>query len=98
MCNAEIIMMNTALLVENGTITEDNEINTWIGWKKRGYKVKAGEKHIAEFSIWIKNKKKVEEEPAEETEEETQKPKKKHREFIMTKAFWFSDKQVEKIA
>ena len=98
MCNSEIILMNTALLIENGTITEENEINTWIGWKKRGYRVKAGEKHIAEFSIWIKNKKKAEEEKEQEhTEEENEKPKKKRREFIMTKAFWFTDEQVEKI-
>ena len=90
MTNVEIIASNMMMLIENGTIKENNTINTYIGWKMRGYKIKKGEEHIAEFSIWIKNKKKKEELDEEEKDE-----KKKRPEFVLTKSYWFTDEQVE---
>lgn len=87
MKNIEIIAMNMASLIEKGVISEDNTINTFIGWRKRGYKIRKGAEHVAEFSIWMKNPKKKE----DLTEEEL----KKYREFILTTAYWFSDDQVE---
>ena len=38
MTNAEIIAMNTSLLIKDGIIKETNVINTFVGWKMRGYK------------------------------------------------------------
>ena len=87
MKNIEIIAMNMTSLIENGVISEDNTINTFIGWYKRGYKIRKGAKHVAEFSIWMKNPKKKE----DLTEEEL----KKYREFILTTAYWFTNEQVE---
>lgn len=87
MTNIEIVAGNMMLLIEKGIITENNTINTFLGWSKRGYKIKKGAEHIAEFAVWMKNKKKP-----EELEEEE---KKKYRPFILTTAYWFSDEQVE---
>ena len=89
MKNVEIVAMNTAMLIENGVISEDSTINTLIGWNMRGYKIKKGVEHVAEFSIWMKNKKKKEELSEEEL--------KNYKEFILTKAYWFTEKQVEPI-
>lgn len=87
MTNEEIIVGNMFDLMQKGIIKEDNTINTVIRWNKMGYKIKKGEKHIAEFAIWSKNKKKI-----EELEEEEQK---KYRPFILTTAYWFTNEQVE---
>lgn len=93
MTNAEIIATNTALLIKDGIIKETNVINTFVGWKMRGYKIKKGAEHVAEFAIWKKSKKKQE----VADEEEDGEPKKKYRDFILVKAFWFTDEQVEPI-
>ena len=96
MKNVEIILGQMVELIENGVLTEDNIIDTVPGWNKKGYKVKKGEEHIAAFAIWMpktkKDKKKIEE---EETEEKAE--KKKERGFYLKTAYWFSDKQVEKM-
>ena len=93
MKNVEIIAMNTALLIENGTIKPENTINTWLGWKMRGYKVKKGAEHVAAFPIWVKSKQKKQ----EETEEETEETQKKCRDFNLQTAYWFTNEQVERI-
>lgn len=93
MTNLEIIASNMMDLIQRGVISENNTINTVIGWNMRGYKIKKGEKHIAEFPIWSKNKNKKRPEP-EEAEEEG-KEKKKYNPFILTNAYWFTDQQVE---
>lgn len=92
MKNIEIKAMNMVLLIENGTIQPDQDINTFMGWQKLGYKIKKDAKHVAEFPIWVKNPKK-EETQEEETQEE--KPKKKHRDFVLQTAYWFTNDQVE---
>ena len=95
MTNAEIIITNTALLIERGIIKPENTINTWVGWKMRGYKVKHGAEHIAEFPIWIKTKAKKQQETEQDTEETEEQPKKKRREFVLQTAYWFTNEQVE---
>lgn len=87
MKNIEIVAAHTVTLIENGTISENGVINTVIGWNARGYKVKKGAEHIAEFSIWMKNKKKKEELSEEELKD--------YKEFILTTAYWFTNEQVE---
>ena len=96
MTNTEIVIMHTALLIENGTIKPDNVINTFIGWKMKGYKIKRGAVHIAEFPIWVKTKTKKKPEPETEEQEATE-PEKKKRQFVLQNAYWFTDEQVERI-
>ena len=96
MTNAEIIITNMALLIADNVISTENTINTYLGWKMRGYKIKKGEQHIAEFPIWVKSKKKKQQE-AETEEQQEEQPKKKYREFVLQKAYWFTDEQVEPI-
>ena len=95
MTNAEIIISNMAILIEKGIIKPENEINTYIGWRMKGYQVKKGAEHVADFPIWVKSKKKKEQ--PEENEEEQKTETKKQRPFILQKAFWFTNEQVEKI-
>lgn len=97
MTNLEIIATNMVLLIHNDIITEDDTINTFIGWKMKGYSIKKGEKHIAEFPIWVKNKPKKKAEEDSEDNDEAAKPEKKRRDFIFQTAYWFTDKQVEPI-
>lgn len=99
MTNKAIIMMQTALLIDKGVISEDSSINTWVGWKMRGFRVKRGEVHIAEFPIWVRTpqKKQAEAEARKEDEENTEEKPKKNRDFVFQTAYWFSDKQVERL-
>lgn len=62
---------------------EPEEIHTYMEWKRRGYTVRHGEKHISKFTIW-KNV------PIRKEGEE---PKEK---MIMKEAFFFKASQVEK--
>lgn len=80
-------------------VPEVETINTYMGWKKLGYKVKKGEEHKAEFKIWVKSKKytkkekaEAEEEEKEQTEEEKEQKK---RGFYKKMAYWFTADQVE---
>lgn len=52
MTNAEIIATNMFILIQNGTITPDEEIHTFAMWKAMGYNIKKGEKAVAKFPIW----------------------------------------------
>ena len=98
MTNAAIIISNMEILITEGTIKPENEINTWYGWKMKGYRVKRGAEHIAEFPIWVKSKKKKTEEQQEpETSEQQEPEQKKKRDFVLKMAYWFTDEQVEKI-
>ena len=89
MTNAEIIATNITLLIANGVIKEDEEINYIRAWNKKGYKVKAGAEHIAKFSIWFPKTKK-------ELEEEKEKNDGKIvNRFKFVNTCWFSSSQVE---
>lgn len=86
MKNFEIVMMQTAVLIEAGTIGPDDIIHTWKHWQDLGYHVKPGEKSFIKFPIWKYTKKKNK----EMTEEEAQE---KGYCFMKTSA-WFTQNQV----
>lgn len=82
MTNTEIIVANMFILINEGTLTADEEIHTFQGWKARGYSVKKGEKCITKFPIW-KN-------VTYKAEDGTTKDR-----MIMKNSCWFSTKQVQ---
>lgn len=87
------------------TIELPEEINTFIGWKRRGYTVKRGEKAKLQFPIWVKCKKSKKSKKSDETEVENsteeneagKSEKKKNRQFYLKNAFWFTIDQCEPI-
>ena len=89
MTNVEIIMGNTAMLIADGVLGEEDVIHTYAHWKSLGFQVKRGEHAIAKFPIWkyTKGKKK------EMSEEEAQ----ARGYCFMKNSAWFSNKQVEPI-
>lgn len=66
------------------------ELHTFGGWRERGYSVKKGEKHIAEFVIWKAKKGKAEDKDSEKTEDGEENTR-----LFLKNAFWFSASQVE---
>ena len=62
---------------------EPEEIHTYMEWKRRGYTVRHGEKHISKFTIW----------KSIPVKKEGEEPKEK---MIMKEAFFFKASQVEK--
>lgn len=89
MTNAEIIATNLTVLLANGTIAENEEINYIRAWNKKGYKVKTGAKHIAKFPIWFPKTK-------EELEKEKEENEGKYvNRFKLVSTCWFSSSQVE---
>lgn len=72
-------------------IQELEPIHTYAGWRECGYQVKRGQKAIAKFNIWKCTKKKKENKEKEDEAEEEKDY------MFLTKAFFFSMKQVEKI-
>ena len=70
-------------------IPEPEPIHTYQHWKELGYQVRKGEKAVADFSVWKYTSK-----AKGQTEEEAQ----EKGYCIMKKAFWFTQKQVDKIA
>lgn len=66
------------------------EIHTFAAWKSLGYKVKKGEKNIAQFMIWKHvSKTKMNEETGEEEDNSR---------MFMKKASFFKASQVEPLA
>ena len=92
MKNAEIIVTNMVLLIENGTIKPDAVIDTVPGWNKRGYKIKKGAEHVAAFPTWHPRTKKK-----NQTDEEFIEEKTKKGQFYLKMAYWFTDEQVERV-
>ncbi len=66
-------------------IAEPEQIHTYMEWKRRGYKVRHGEKAVSKFTIWKHAPKK-----REEGEEENDI-------MFMKQAFFFKASQVEAI-
>lgn len=90
MTNAAIILGQTALLIQDGVIGEDDMIHTYARWEAMGYQVKKGEKAIAKFPVWkYTNKKKAEEVSEEEAQARGY--------CFMKVSSFFSTKQVEPI-
>lgn len=86
MTNAEILTTECAL--HNVTETVD----TFAGWKRKGYSVKKREHAVFKTSIWKPSKKRKEGDSTEETDD-----KKPYVEMYMVKAAFFTASQVEPI-
>lgn len=82
-------------IIENAKIElgldEDLTLKTYQDWKRLGYQVKKGEKSVMACMIWFPKKSKVK--AGADSEEEVNEGS-----FFKSKAFFFSQKQVEKIA
>ena len=89
MTNAEIILGNKMILINEGIINEDTELHTYAHWKSLGYQVKKGEHAVAKFSIWKYTKGKKKEMSEEEAQVKGY--------CFMKNSAWFTDKQVEPI-
>ena len=87
MTNSEIILMNRALLVADGKITEADVIHTFAHWQRLGFNVKRGQKAIAKFPIWKYRAGKKTDEAAEGEPDPGR--------MFMTNASFFSSAQVE---
>lgn len=104
MTNAMIILLESVKLMEAGILkstgekfkTDDGKefelpepIHTYQAWKSIGYRVKKGEKAIAQFPIWKYTKKKDKDMSEEEAQDNGF--------CFMKTASWFKYSQVEKI-
>ena len=104
MTNAQIIMLESVKLMEDGVlkgsgvkgITPDGKeielpetIHTYARWKSLGYQVKKGSKAITQFPIWKYTKKKSKEMSEEEAQESGY--------CFMKMSSFFTSSQVEKI-
>jgi len=91
MTNGEIIL--GAMLVAKLN-PEQVVVDTFAGWKRRGYKVKAGEKAVFQTKIWKPSKfnKKVED-PVDGEEVVVEQEKR----LILVNASFFTNEQVEKL-
>jgi hypothetical protein len=69
-------------------VKETEPIHTFAAWKQMGYKVKKGEKAVAQFTIWKHKSGKVDEETGEQGKDK----------MFMKKASFFTREQVEAIA
>lgn len=76
---------------ERKTVPVPEELHTFGGWRERGYSVKKGEKHIAEFAIWKARKGKKAEDTDAGQPEDGEGPTLMFQKI----AFWFSASQVE---
>ena len=86
--------MTNYQIIENAKnelgLDEDLILKTYQDWKRLGYQVKKGEKSVMECMIWFPKKSKIKNEvDSEEVDEGS---------FFKSKAFFFSQNQVEKIA
>ena len=86
--------MTNYQIIENAKIElgldEDLILKTYQDWKRIGYQVKKGEKSVMTCMIWFPKKSNVKvDADSEEVNEGS---------FFKSKAFFFSQKQVEKIA
>ena len=76
--------------IESG-LDEDLILKTYQDWKRLGYQVKKGEKSVMACMIWFPKKSKVKADA--DSEEEVNEGS-----FFKSKAFFFSQNQVEKMA
>ena len=86
--------MTNYQIIENAKIElgldEDLILKTYQDWKRIGYQVKKGEKSVMTCMIWFPKKSNVKvDADSEEVNEDS---------FFKSKAFFFSQNQVEKIA
>ena len=96
MTNAEIII--TAML--NAELNpEEVEVDTFAGWKRRGYSVKRGQKATFSTRIWKPSKysKKELDDIKETYDAETAEKAKDKKKLVLVLAHFFTDEQVERV-
>lgn len=98
MTNAEII--GTAMAMHD--IDIELEVDTFAGWKRRGYSVKKGEHAAFQTKLWKPSKFKVDQnDDDEQTADNTQTKdgKKKYtNKLILVNASFFTEEQVQRVA
>lgn len=95
-------MTNAQIIIEAMILAEldpmEIEVDTFAGWKRRGFSVKKGEKAVFKTKIWKPCKFKPEElgEGVEVPKDEEQTVNKKK--LVLVNASFFTDEQVERRA
>lgn len=92
MTNAEIIM-GAMMLAELDPM--EVEVDTFAGWKRRGFTVKRGEHAVFKTKIWKPSKFKVSDEELETVDPTTLDADGKQKKLILVNASFFTDEQVE---
>lgn len=93
MTNIEIIE-NERLLYN---IDEDLEIDTYQGWKNKGYSINKGEKALFKTKIWKPRKEINRLEKDSEENVDPEKKEKYNSKFILVNSAFFSERQVRKV-
>ena len=91
MTNAEII---TIAMIGAELDPMEVEVDTFAGWKRRGFIVKKGQKAVFQTKIWKPCKFKKEEAEQKDDAEQTEQNRKK---LILVNASFFTDEQVERV-
>lgn len=95
MTNAEII--STAMALND--VDFDLEVDTFAGWKRRGYAVKKGEHAVFTTKIWKPSKFKVEQKEqdfVDENGEQVVEDAKYTKKLILVNAAFFTENQVQR--
>ena len=79
MTNMEIIMGEMIL----NDINLDLDVDTFAGWKRRGFTVKKGEHAVFKTRIWKPRKKAQTEEPQQETAPDPEQPAEERQRFSL---------------
>lgn len=90
MTNEAILEEVTKVAILEGTIKENEQLNTFLYWKCNGYHVKRGEKACATTKLWKRKTRKQQE------NEENEENENSDRNYILVNAYLFSSSQVEK--
>lgn len=90
MTNEAILEEVTKVAILEGTIQENERLNTFLYWKCNGYHVKRGEKACVTTKLWKRKTRKQQENEEDEENENSD------RNYILVNAYLFSSSQVEK--
>lgn len=90
MTNNAILEEVTKVAILEGTIQENEKLNTFLYWKCNGYHVKRGEKARVTTKLWKRKTRKQQE------NEENEENENSDRNYILVNAYLFSSSQVEK--
>lgn len=90
MTNFEIIESERLL----NNIDEELELDTFQGWKNRGYQIIKGQKALFKTKIW--KPRKIEVKEVKDENEEQNKEEKNNSKFIMVNSAFFSENQVQR--
>lgn len=90
MTNEAILEEVTKAAILDGTIQENEQLNTFLYWKCNGYHVKRGEKACTTTKLWKRKTRKQQE------NEENEENENSDRNYILVNAYLFSSSQVEK--